>query len=117
MIGKFGYGLVRAVKTFSYNQFKKLEKTVEEKNLLRSMQYHSGTMSSLRTFGDSSILALKQGNSIQFYNRVLLFHCAKLDVLSELVENPNGFKEVFKEKPGDLMFSEKTHLCYRQYKR
>jgi hypothetical protein len=107
---------VRAVKTFSYNQFKKLEKTVEEKNLLRSMQYHSGTMSS-KTYGDSSILGLKQSNSIQFYNRVLLFHCAKLDVLSELVENPNGFKDVYKEKPGDLVFSEKTHLCQRQYKR
>jgi hypothetical protein len=52
-----------------------------------------------------------------FDDKVLLFHAAKLNVLSQLVENPLGFKDVYKERPGDLIFSHKTHICHRTYKR
>lgn len=71
----------------------------------------------LKDYKDSNLLALKREKSLQFYNKVLLFHSAKLKVLSNLIENPDGFKEVYKEKPGDLLFSDNMHLCHRQYKR
>ena len=48
---------------------------------------------------------------------MLLFHSAKLNKLSELIENPNGFKDVYKDSPGDLVFSHQSDLCLRQYKR
>jgi len=71
----------------------------------------------LQALEDPSLIALKQEDNLQFHNSVLLFHSAKLNKLSELIENANGFKEVYKDNPGDLIFSHQSDLCLRQYKR
>jgi len=134
ILEKSDYRLRKAVKGYNYSQHKRLEKVIEEKNLLRPIQYQYGPMEmkgisftetdflilpgkKLKHLEDPTLLALKQENSLQFYNWVLLFHAAKIDKLSELIENPNGFKEIYKHRPGNLIFSHQTELCLRQYKR
>jgi len=121
ILDQFDYRLRKAVKGYNYSQHKRLEKVIEEKNLLRPIQYQYGPMEmkgkKLRHLEDPTLLALKQENSLQFYNWVLLFHAAKIDKLSELIENPNGFKEIYKHRPGNLIFSHNTELCVRRYKR
>ncbi len=121
ILDQFDYRLRKAVKGYNYSQHKRLEKVIEEKNLLRPIQYQYGPMEmkgkKLRHLEDPTLLALKQENSLQFYNWVLLFHAAKIDKLTELIENPNGFKEIYKHRPGNLIFSHNTELCVRQYRR
>lgn len=58
---------------------------------------------------------MKHETFLQFHNQVLLFHSAKLNTLSELIQSSDGFKNVYKETPCDLIFSHKTDLCLKQY--
>jgi hypothetical protein len=52
-----------------------------------------------------------------FEDKILLFHAGKLNMLSQLVENTQGFNDVYKERPGDLIFSHRTHICNKAFKR
>ena len=47
----------------------------------------------------------------------MLVHSAKPRTLSEIIENPDGFSDVYKNKPGHLLFSTKNNICLKQYNR
>ena len=57
------------------------------------------------------------GSSISFKQRVILFHAATLSDMGQLVERGGGFKEIYKERPGELIFSAKSRLALRKYKK
>lgn len=121
VLGILGFELSRVVKTYNHKQHKKLEKLLEDNCLLKTLEYQFGNMGSkgrmLRELQKNNSLAVRNDRTIQFYDKVVLFHSAKPKDLSELIEHPNGFKDVYKNKPGHLLFSQKGHICLKQYQR
>ena len=71
----------------------------------------------LRELQKNNSLAVRNDRTIQFYDKVVMFHSTKPKDLSELIENQNGFKDVYKNRPGHLLFSQKGHICMKQYQR
>jgi len=69
----------------------------------------------LRELQKSNSLGVRNEQAIQFYDKILLFHSAKPKTLSKLIENKNGFQEIYKHKPGHLLFTQKNNLCLKQY--
>ena len=130
-IGKFSFDLKKVVKTYSYTQHKRNDKLIEERNstcnltnfdLQRGLNnlYHMEFYQCLyleTKRGTTIIASYISPTCLIFHQKLLLFHSADIEYLSQLIQDPHGFKEVYKERPGDLVFSQNTKICMNKFKR
>eukprot|EP01017_Pseudomicrothorax_dubius_P005429 TRINITY_DN11368_c0_g1_i3.p1 TRINITY_DN11368_c0_g1~~TRINITY_DN11368_c0_g1_i3.p1 ORF type:complete len:766 (-),score=90.21 TRINITY_DN11368_c0_g1_i3:118-2415(-) len=112
--------LKKALKIYCHNQQNRLQTIVEGKVFGKKgqsdLEPKTGRKSPIK--GRPFIVAtLSSNTSLSFQERVLLYHAASFETLSSIIESPTAFKDVYKERPGDLIFSHKSKICQRRYKK